>query len=617
MKKYAFLTACTLLVCTLSSWTPVGNKIKTPWAHQVNPSAPHSENPRPQLVRGDWKSLNGLWDFAITSVSTPAPANYDRQILVPFAPESSLSGVGEKVGKDQVIWYQTTFDVPSGWRKERTLLHFEAVDWSTEVYVNGKLVLTHTGGYTPFSADITPFLKSGRKQTLTVKAYDPCDEAQRIPRGKQVSQPQTIWYTSVSGIWQSVWIEKAPAVRIDNYVATADIDKGILTVDVEATQGASRVKVALLEGCEGYDSEQIPANPTVLAEQEVPAGMPAILEWGHPALWSPDHPYLYGLRISVTDAKGKTADTVYGYASFRKSSLVESTDRHIVLGLNNQPLFQFGPLDQGWWPDGLYTAPTDEALRYDLEITKSLGFNMIRKHIKVEPARWYWYCDRMGILVWQDMPSPDDSRTGRWDTYDFGAGQDSQLTDWEKENYYKEWAEIIRSRKGFGCIVVWIPFNEAWGQFDTEKVVAFTREQDPTRLINPASGGNFSDPPCGDILDCHHYPNPQQFLWSPTGASVVGEFGGIGLPIADHLWQDDNIWGYIQFVDPDAVTRSYIRYAKQLEDLARRGCSGGVYTQTSDVEIEINGLMTYDRKILKVDPERIREANRKVIEALR
>ena len=298
----------------------------------------------------------------------------------------------------------------------------------------------------------------------------------------------------------------------------------------------------------------------------------------------------------------------------REVSVERDADGHKRMLLNGKPLFQFGPLDQGWWPDGLYTAPTDEALRFDIEKTKEFGFNMIRKHVKVEPARWYWHCDRLGMLVWQDMPSVkhDDNK---WGNRAYNTGTDSKITPEGKENYYHEWSDIIKNFKNFPCIVVWVPFNEAWGQFETDKVVKFTREQDPTRLINYASGGNFER--CsGDILDLHNYPGPDMYLYDPDYINVLGEYGGIGLPLEGHLWQTDRNWGYVQYKNGKEVLDVYEQYAEKLKELIDKGFAAAVYTQTTDVEGEVNGLMTYDRKVIKLDVERLAKINRGVIESL-
>ena len=602
-------------------YAPVGDRIKTRWAAEVGPANAHPEYPRPQMVRQDWQCLNGLWNYAVTPKDAPAPeAVSEGKILVPFAIESALSGVGRHVKGDEALWYETTFTVPKKWKGKRILLHFEAVDWAAEVLVNGRSAGIHTGGYVPFSYDITSMLKKSGAQKLVVRVTDPTDgevfgENGFVPRGKQVSNPGGIWYTPVTGIWQSVWLEPVSAAHIESYAVETDIKTGAIAVfpSADGLLPTDKVVVDLLEG--GVDMDKIdPALASVVVSAEVADGK-ALLTVPEPKLWSPSEPNLYGLRITVL-RKGKVLDTVWGYTSLREPSLLKSAKGYTVLGLNGKPLFNYGPLDQGWWPDGLYTAPTDEALRYDIEKTRDFGFNMIRKHIKVEPARWYYYCDKLGIMVWQDMPSTTDNHIGKWKYRDYFQGIDSPLSDGAKKNYYKEWAEVIAARKVFQCITVWVPFNEAWGQFDTYEAVRFTRAQDPSRLVNPASGGNHNEN-CGDILDCHNYPNPAQYLWSPTLANVVGEYGGIGLAVEGHLWQPDMNWGYIQYKNSDEVTAAYERYALQLLDLVGRGTSGGVYTQTTDCEIEVNGLMTYDRAVIKLDEARVRASNTRIIEALK
>ncbi len=608
------------------SWAPAGDNIKTRWAAEVDPQNPLPEYPRPQMVRPEWMSLNGLWNYAVAPLGKMPEARGkfapDGQILVPFAVESSLSGVGKFVGRENLLWYERTFTVPKGWAGKSVLLHFGAVDWKAEVWVNGTKVGEHTGGYTPFSFDITAALAKKGPQTLRVKVFDATDQAWQ-PRGKQVAAPQGIWYTPVTGIWQTVWLEAVGPAHIDSYYAVSDIDASSLKVSVKAKglQAGDVVKVSLLEGGEGYSAEKPSGKVLANAEgAEVTLSVPGL------RTWSPDSPYLYGLRIAILRG-GKEIDAVDGYTACRKISRIRTNDGYNRIALNGEALFQFGPLDQGWWPDGLYTAPTDEALRFDIEKTKAWGFNMIRKHIKVEPARWYYWCDAIGLLVWQDMPCIADhskgvnarrdpaiarAQTNKWPNDSFIGGTDCIVPEWAKKNYYKEWSEIIACLKGFPCIAVWVPFNEAWGQFDTPEVVAFTREQDPTRLINEASGGNFHL--SGDIQDIHHYPEPKMNAFEGKLINVLGEYGGIGYPMSGHLWAPDGKnWGYGGYkTSSQAVMEQYEAFADRLAVFITTGCAAAVYTQTTDVEIEVNGLMTYDR-VEKIDAERLRKVNEKII----
>ena len=606
---------------TLSAqnWTPAGNRIKTKWAEEVSPTNAHPEYPRPQMLRPEWKSLNGLWDYAVTPKSEACPKAFDGKILVPFAIESSLSGVGKALTPEDALWYSTSFTVPSNWKGKRLILNFDAVDWKAEVFVNDIKVGSHTGGYTRFSLDVTPYVKSGAN-SLVVRVEDASDNDFQ-PRGKQVKEPRGIWYTSVSGIWQSVWIEPvAPAHITDYNVVSSAADKAInVTVDAAGVQEGDVVKVYLLDGGIGYSTETAnAAKPaadgmySVLASGMAVPGGTVTLNVRNPKLWSPESPYIYGLDIQILRA-GKIIDRVAAYAPMREVSAYKKNGNTLLMGLNGSGLFQLGPLDQGWWPDGLYTAPTDEALKFDIQKTKDFGFNMIRKHVKVEPDRWYYYCDQLGMIVWQDMPSFAVSK--KWGMYYYGEGEDWPASPEAKANYYKEWGEILNQFKKFQCIAVWVPFNEAWSQFDTKDVVAFTKRTDPTRLVNQSSGGSWEEG-VGDILDNHHYPYPAFRMWDKNMINVLGEYGGIGFPVQGHLWQADKNWGYVQYKSGDEVLAEYADFAEQLKQLIKQGCSAAVYTQTTDVEIEVNGLMTYDRKVIKMDEKKLRAVNEGIIKSM-
>ena len=591
-------------------WTPAGDHIRTEWAETIDPSAVLQEYPRPQMVRGEWKNLNGLWDYAIISSDSDPQGTAclteasQGKILVPYCVESSLSGVGRFPSPDSLLLYRTEFKLPK-WNSDRVLLHFGAVDQNADIYVNGKYAGGHQGGYDPFSIDVTEYLQNG-KNTLAIRVEDPTD-SQNHPRGKQVLKPSGIWYTPVTGIWQTVWMEPVAKSYIADYYCIANIEQGTLTVFANV-EGTGAVTAELMEGSADFTSG---SEGNVLTSVSEEAGTPIVLTVPQAQLWSPDSPYLYGLKLTLSE-NGKTVDTVLGYAAMREISAVRTKDGHKRMALNGKPLFQFGPLDQGWWPDGLYTAPSDEALVYDIQKTKDFGFNMIRKHIKVEPARWYYHCDRLGMMVWQDMPSVTDNRSNKWETKEYG-GTDSAVNDEDKANYRREWKNIMESLRTFPSIVVWVPFNEAWGQFDTEEIAAYTAGIDSSRLINPASGGNFRL--CGDILDLHHYSEPAMVLYNKDYVNVLGEYGGIGLVVDGHIWQPDRNWGYVRYQSGEEVLKVYGDYAEMLKELIAKGFSAAVYTQTTDVEIEVNGLMTYDRKV-KVDEAGIRAINRSVIESM-
>ena len=585
-----------------AQWKPVGDKIKTDWASQLNFANVLPEYPRPIMKRNDWKNLNGLWNYAIINKGEHLPTKFEGQILVPFAIESSLSGVGKKINEKQELVYQRSFKVPSVWKGKQVLLHFGAVDWKTDVWVNGVKVGSHTGGFTPFSFDITAALSAEGNNLLLVKVWDPTDKGSQ-PRGKQVSNPKGIWYTPVSGIWQTVWMEPVAGKHIENLRITPDVDRNRLIVkaelNLECPSDIVEVNV--------YDGSQLVATGKSINAEGVEVFMPRNVR-----LWTPDSPFLYTLKV-VLKSGGRVVDKVDSYAAMRKYSTRRDADGIVRLELNNEALFQFGPLDQGWWPDGLYTAPTDEALLYDVQKTKDFGFNMIRKHIKVEPARWYTHCDRLGIIVWQDMPSGDHNP--QWQSHQYFDGTELKRSTESEANYRKEWKEIIDCLYSYPCIGTWVPFNEAWGQFETEKAAEWTKTYDPSRLVNPASGGNHR--PCGDILDLHNYPAPDMFLFDPKRVNVLGEYGGIGLPVENHLWWNKRNWGYVQFKNSDEVTAEYVKYANILKDYVKRGFSAAVYTQTTDVEGEVNGLMTYDRKVIKIDEAAVKKANQSVINELK
>ena len=600
MKKNATVILFLCLGLSLSAqWKPAGEKIKTEWANKVNPKQVLPEYPRPIMERKEWKNLNGLWNYAIQEAGKPTPAKYAGQILVPFAVESSLSGVMKEVGAKNELWYNTTFNIESNWKSQNILLHFGAVDWKTEVWLNGVKIGSHTGGYTPFSFDITPFI-AGTTQQLTVKVWDPSNEGPQ-PRGKQVKNPEGIWYTPVTGIWQTVWIEPVNKKNITTIKTTPNIDQNVINIKPEVA-GASYgdiIEVTVFE-----DSKTIATGKASVGEN-----LEIVLN--NPKLWSPESPFLYKTNVKLI-SNGKVVDQVKSYFAMRKIGSKRDANGVLRMQLNNKDYFQFGPLDQGWWPDGLYTAPTDEALKYDIAKTKELGFNMIRKHVKVEPERWYTHCDEMGILVWQDMPSGDEQPL--WQNKKYFEGTELQRTPKSEEIYRKEWKDIMDHLYSYPSIVVWVPFNEAWGQFKTVEITEWTKNHDPSRLVNSSSGGNHFQ--TGDILDLHNYPGPDLYLYDARRITVLGEYGGIGLPLEGHLWRANDNWGYIKFKNATEVTNEYIKYAKELKKLVKNGFSAAVYTQTTDVEGEVNGFMTYDRKVDKMDFEKVRTANKEVIDAL-
>ena len=603
-------TAAACLLCGISAfsaeqWKPVPGHIMTRWAQDVNPAKPHPEYPRPTLERQRWQNLNGLWDYAIVGTNASLPVVFDGQILVPFPVESALSGVKRTVGSSNRLWYRRTFTVPRQWRDQRVLLHFGAVDWDARVFINGKEMGSHQGGYDGFQFDITDALTPGRDQEVVVSVWDPSDEGPQ-PRGKQVKKGEGIWYTPTTGIWQTVWLEPVSATHLDRVKVTPHLDDSSVTIEAQgvAVGGPASLRVEVLDGSKVIQEGVL---ETVMATRSIPARLaPTIsLKVPNSKPWTPEKPHLYGLRVTLSQ-NGRKTDVVKSYFGLRKVSLARDSRGDLRIHLNNQPYFQLGPLDQGFWPDGLYTAPTDEALRWDIEMTKKLGFNFARKHVKVEPERWYYWCDRLGLLVWQDMPSGD--RSAEWRGPSGVDGKEMKRSPESAAIYEKEWQAIIDARYHHPSIITWVPFNEGWGQFDTVRILNWTKQYDPTRLVDGPSGGNHV--PGGDIIDHHQYPGPGAPDRVSDRAMVLGEFGGLGLPVKDHTWQESKNWGYKSFKSSAEVTAAYVDLIHKLHPLiSEKGLSAAIYTQTTDVEIEVNGLFTYDRRVLKLDGDQVRAAN--------
>ncbi|MBN1845006.1 MAG: hypothetical protein JW810_04945 [Sedimentisphaerales bacterium] len=568
-RRYGWMIVVMLLaagVCRAQNDKSSLAVLPTPWTEAVSPEKVWPEYPRPQMVRPQWTNLNGLWDYAIVDRQADRPASWDGKILVPFAAESALSGVKKAVQPQQRLWYRRSFTAPARQPSERVLLHFGAVDWQCTVWVNGAEIGRHTGGYDPFSFDITNHLQPADNE-LVLAVWDPTDAGYQ-PRGKQVLRPGGIMYTAVSGIWQTVWLETVPANHVESLKIVPDVDRGLVTVTVQ-TAGPAPVAIEALD-----------QGQTVASKQDF-AGRPIELPIPAAKLWSPVDPHLYDLKVSLMQA-GRPVDEVTGYFGMRKIEVAPDKEGILRLKLNNEVLFQYGPLDQGWWPDGLYTPPTDEAIRYDIAMTKKFGMNMARKHVKYECARWYYWCDKLGLLVWQDMPAGDSPRN-----------------DESKANFRRELSSMIDALHNFPCIVMWVPFNEGWGQYDTPEIVRWIQQYDPTRPVNEASG--WHDRQSGNISDIHSYPGPGMRPVEEKRAVVLGEFGGLGMPVKGHTWQEERNWGYVSFQSKADLTDAYVDLLTRMRPLIGQGLSAAVYTQTSDVEVEVNGLMTYDRKLVKMD----------------
>jgi galactose mutarotase-like enzyme len=567
----------------------------TRWAKDVDPARPWSEYPRPQLVRPHWQNLNGLWHYAITDKDAPAPRSFAARILVPYPLESALSGVKKPLLPNQNLWYQREFSAPALHQGERLLLRFGAVDFQSTVFVNGTEIGQHSGGYQSFTLDITEAIKRGRN-LLTVKVWDPTDDGPANPRGKQTLKPEGIMYTSTSGIWQTVWLETVPTTFIDSLALTPDVDHGVLTIEVQSN---------------ATDRYTIEASTGTL-QARGKAGEPLSLNVPDPHLWSPDDPYLYDLDVRLLK-DGAVVDRVHSYFGMRKIEVKKDPRGQERIYLNNQIIYNLGTLDQGFWPDGLYTAPTDAALKADIQTIKAMGFNTIRKHIKIEPDRWYTYCDQLGIMVWQDMVSPAVKET------------EPAPSATSREQFEAEIKRNLVQLHNHPSITTWVLFNEGWGAYDLDRLEQQLKQWDASRLVNGLSGASIlvngrsllrsgSSGSRSDLADIHSYPDPAM-VSAPGKALVLGEYGGVGVPVEGHLWNKNAGWGYVQ------VTREQlaIRYAdmlKNLRILQGQGLGGSIYTQPFDVETELNGLVTYDREVMKIPQDRLARLNGGMIEHL-
>lgn len=588
-----------------TTWHPVPGHLMTRWAADVDPACPLPEYPRPQMTRPAWQNLNGLWDYTILPKEQENADSFDGQILVPYAIESALSGVKKALLPHERLWYRRFFAIPANWSGGHVLLHFGAVDYETNVWVNGDFAGSHTGGYLPFSFDITPFLRAGEANELRVAVWDPSDAGLQ-ERGKQVLKPKTIWYTSISGIWQTVWLEHVPERYIVGLKITPDVDAGEvrLRVDVRGESkygpGLGGVRVAV------YDAGALVAQAAASPDAEIRIPISPM------KLWGPDSPHLYDLIVETGD------DRVGSYFAMRKFGFVRDGGGHLRFALNNRPLFLYGPLDQGYFPDGLYTPPTEEAMLFDIEYSKQIGCNLIRKHVKIEPARWYYHCDRLGMIVWQDMPNGGKPVSelatllamlvglNRNDRVALGRFGRTHASD--REEYRAELRGMIDALHNAPCIAAWVPFNEGWGQFQAKRTAAWMKELDPTRSVDHASG--WFDQDGGDYQSRHIYGVRLKRKGADRRAFAISEFGGYSLRAADHLWDAERKFGYRFYDTPDALTDAYLLLLEnELKPLIQRGLMAAIYTQTTDVEIEINGYLTYDRRVEKMPAERLRAAH--------
>lgn len=595
--------------------------IMTRWGREVTAENAWRSYPRPQMAREQWQNLNGMWEYAITRANAPQPARMDGRILVPFAVESRLSGVARKLLPEDRLWYRRDFTLPTNWSGMRTLLHFGAVDFEATVWVNDRLVGSHRGGSNPFSFDVTPYLRDGAN-SLSVQVADPTSAGDQ-PRGKQVLDPRGIWYTAVSGIWQTVWLEPVPDLHITEVRATPDIDRGIVAVDVALSGPARPVDAVRLTVRSGG---KIVVSTLIRGNRRAELGIPDA------RLWSPDDPFLYDLTAELVQVPNPTAgverperqlpshsakeaatyaaltpaggagDRVESYFGMRKISVgKDPSTGHPALLLNNKPLFHNGVLDQGWWPDGLLTPPSEEAAKSDMVFLKKAGFNMLRKHIKVEPARYYYDADRLGMLIWQDLPSGGfaDQALRR------ESDREAVFTSRAMAQYQLEAANIVGALRPFPSIVMWVTNNEGWGQYDARTVASLVHNMDPSRIINATSGWLDTAGDISQVYDIHTYEEVPLVPRDNGGrVRVIGEYGGVGLAKPGHLWFPDRDLRIYQIARDQADYEA--RYRTKFDEIVRQyrqeGLAAAVYTQTTDVESELNGLLTYDRAVEKLTP---------------
>lgn len=581
--------------------------MKTPW--EPDQPIPLPEYPRPQMTRPGWVNLNGWWEYAILPEEERSPVDFDGKILVPYPVESLLSGVQRQLAPDQRLWYRRSLVCPTVQAGEVVLLHFGAVDYECTVWVNGKEAGSHRGGYLPFTFDITQHLVAGENELL-VSVRDPSDKGLQ-QRGKQVLEPRGIWYTPISGIWQTVWLEVVPEVSIASLKLTPNLDDRSLVVEVKTRGHADRLRVEV----------EIASDGKTIGRSSDQAGRPVRCGIPHPIAWTPESPYLYDLQVRLL-CDGQVLDEVGSYFAMRKFGLLKDISGHLRFALNGEPLFLYGPLDQGYFPDGLYTPPSEEAMLFDIEYTKQIGCNMIRKHIKVEPLRWYYHCDRLGMIVWQDMPNGGridgdvvavlslifgfHRNDTRWLSR-FGRAEESNRTE-----YRADLQGMIDHLYNAACIAMWIPFNESWGQFHAKEIADWVKAYDPTRLVDHASG--WFDQGGGEFQSKHIYVKKLRQSKADGRAFIISEFGGYSLKIPGHMWDENKKFGYRFYDSCEELTTAYvILLENELIPLISQGLTAAVYTQTTDVEIEINGYLTYDRKVEKMDAELLRKVHESII----